>query len=70
MSGGDDEAPQPIYLTLDEVLSAYVAARGEEAGDPRAAVRDWNLLSSALNRPRQAAYYEGADLIRQAATLL
>jgi death-on-curing protein len=33
-------------------------------------VRDWNLLESALNRPRAAAYYEGADLVGQAATLL
>jgi len=33
-------------------------------------VRDWNLLLSALNRPKAAAYYEEDDLIRQAATLL
>ncbi len=33
-------------------------------------VREWNLLLSALNRPQTAAYYEEADLIRQAATLL
>lgn len=28
-----------------------------------------DLLESALNRPRQAANYEGADLARQSATL-
>lgn len=39
---------------------------GVETGD---AVRDWNLLESALARPRMAAHYEGADLVRQAATL-
>jgi death-on-curing protein len=38
--------------------------------DPGSVVRDWNLLESALARPRMAAYYEGADLFSQAATLL
>jgi death-on-curing protein len=38
--------------------------------DPESAVHDWNLLESAVARPRMAAYYEGADLARQAATLL
>ena len=38
--------------------------------DPGSVVRDWNLLESALTRPRMTAYYEGADLFRQAATLL
>ena len=33
-------------------------------------MRDWNLLESALHRPRAAAYYEAATLARQAATLL
>ena len=43
---------------------------GLDAADPGAIVRDWNLLESALYRPRMAAHYEAADLIRQAATLL
>jgi len=38
--------------------------------DPEGVVRDWNLLESAVARPRMAAYYEEADLLRQAATLL
>lgn len=38
--------------------------------NPSDAVRDWNLLESAINRPRAVAYYEGADLVGQAATLL
>ena len=37
---------------------------------PGDGVRDWNLLESAVNRPRAVAYYEGAGLIAQAATLL
>jgi len=38
--------------------------------DPEGVVRDWNLLESAVTRPRMAAHYEAADLLRQAATLL
>jgi death-on-curing protein len=38
-------------------------------GDARRGVFDRSLLESALARPRQAAAYENADLIRQAATL-
>ena len=37
---------------------------------PEDTVRDRNLLESALTRPSMAAYYEDADLLRQAATLL
>ena len=38
-------------------------------GEPRRGVFDRSLVDSALARPRQAAAYENADLIRQAATL-
>jgi death-on-curing protein len=32
-------------------------------------IRDENALESAVTRPRMAAYYEGADIIRQATLL-
>ena len=38
-------------------------------GETRYGVFDRSLVESALARPKQAAEYEGADLIRQAATL-
>ncbi|CAN5273163.1 hypothetical protein BH18ACI2_BH18ACI2_18540 [soil metagenome] len=38
-------------------------------GETRFGVSDRSLVESALARPQQAARYEGADLIRQAATL-
>jgi death on curing protein len=38
-------------------------------GEPRRGVFDRSLVESALSRPRQAAAYENADLVRQAATL-
>jgi death on curing protein len=58
------------YPTPDEVAEYHAAVMGVADADPRSGVRDWNLLLSALTRPRAAAYYEEADLIRQAATLL
>ena len=33
-------------------------------------VREENLLGSALTAPKNAAYYEGADIVLQAATLI
>ncbi|MCA1626561.1 MAG: type II toxin-antitoxin system death-on-curing family toxin [Acidobacteria bacterium] len=39
------------------------------SGETRIGVYHRSLVESALARPRQAAAYEGADLIRQAATL-
>ncbi len=38
-------------------------------GEIRFGVADRSLIESALARPQQAAAYENADLIRQAATL-
>jgi len=38
-------------------------------GYPRQPLRDRRGLESALNRGRNAAYYEGADIIRQAALI-
>jgi death-on-curing protein len=38
-------------------------------GSPPQALRDEGALESAIMRPQMAAWYEGADLIRQAALL-
>lgn len=41
----------------------------EETGRGPLPLRDVGLLESALTRPQMAAYYEGADLVRQCALL-
>lgn len=41
-----------------------------KVGETRFGVFDSDLIESALARPKHAAVYENADLIRQAATLL
>jgi death-on-curing protein len=58
----------PEYLTLLDVIAIH--ARGMRAGGflPRPLLRA-EILESALYRPQQAAYYETADIIRQAALL-
>lgn len=61
---------ETLYPTIAEVLQLYAATM--EISPARAAdgIRDLGLLESALARPQNAAAYEGASLIRQAATLL
>lgn len=39
-------------------------------GETRIGIAEPNLIESALARPKHAAFYENADIIRQAATLL
>lgn len=57
-----------IYLTyLDELEKHFELMRG--FGEERIGIYDRTLIESALARPKQAAAYENADLIRQAATL-
>ena len=41
-----------------------------EFGETRIGIAEPNLIESALARPKNAAVYEDADIIRQAATLL
>ena len=53
--------PEAVYVHL--VVMRFF-------GEERYGVFDRALVESALARPRQAAAYEGADLIRQAATLI
>jgi death-on-curing protein len=56
------------YLSLADVIALHEAAM-HRTGYAAAPLRDEGLLDSAVQRPRTAAYYEGADLIRQAALL-
>ena len=67
ISGGDP-VDEPEYLTLDLVISLHDAIV-ERTGSPHSPLIHPDKLDSALNRPRQAAWYEGADLIRQAVVL-
>ena len=60
-------APAPvIYLTAGEVV-AFNQAILRRAGQSSALLREQGLLESAVLRPQNAAYYEGADLLTQAA---
>ena len=59
---------EPRYLRLAEILVLHESVMIRTGAAP-ASLRDEALLDSALQRPRTATYYEGADLIRQAALL-
>lgn len=52
--------PNAVWLHM--ALMAY-------CGEVRYGIGDRTLIESALARPQQAAAYENADLVRQAATL-
>lgn len=56
------------YLGLAEVIGLHALVM-ERSGYHPAPLRDEALLESALMRPRMAAHYAGADLLRQAAWL-
>ncbi len=58
------------YYTAEEVAAFHGSVMESAPMMPGDGVRDWNLLESAVNRPRALAYYGSADLIGQAATLL
>ena len=56
------------YPSLAEVIAIHErVTRG--LGEAPRPLRDEGLLESALNRPQMAAYYEDADIIRQASLL-
>ena len=57
-----------IYLSYEEIIFLHLDQM-HLAGESRLGVYERDLIYSALNRPQQAAAYEDADLIRQAATL-
>jgi death-on-curing protein len=56
------------YTSYPEAVYIHIKSM-RLSGETRYGVGDRALIESALARPRQAAQYEGADLIRQAATL-
>jgi death on curing protein len=59
---------QTIYLTYPEAAFLHLDHMAR-LGETRCGAFDRALIESALARPQQAAAYENADLIRQAATL-
>src|SRR5690242_2230218 len=56
------------HLTMADVIAAHAQAM-ERLGAQAQPVRDEGALESALARTRMAEYYEGADIVRQAALL-
>lgn len=55
-----------IYLSAEEVLEINHRILRQMQGQS-APLRDWGTLASAVVRPQNAAFYEGADLVTQAA---
>lgn len=56
------------YLTVADVIAIHARILRRLGVAPRP-LRDEGLLESAVMRPQAAAWYEGADLVRQAALL-
>lgn len=56
------------YISFPDAVWLHLRLMQAE-GETRYGVDDRTLIESALARPQQAAYYENADIIRQAATL-
>jgi death-on-curing protein len=64
-----ESSPAAVYyLTYPEAVMLHVMLM-RRLGETYFGVFDRTLVESALARPRHAATFEGADLIRQAATL-
>jgi death on curing protein len=59
---------ETLYLSYTEAVLLHIELM-RFWGETRYGVFDRGVVESALARPQQAAAYEGADLIRQAATL-
>ncbi len=58
--------PEIHYLSLADVLALHQAIM-EKFGIDSVPLRDEGMLESAIMRPRMAAYYSEADIVRQAA---
>ncbi len=56
------------YLSLADVIAIHESAM-RRLGDEPKPLRNEGILESAVMRPQMAAYYEGADIVRQAALL-
>lgn len=59
---------ETIYVEYEEAIFVHIVLM-KAVGETRYGVSSRDLIQSALARPRQAAIYENAGLIRQAATL-
>ena len=62
------EIERPHYIEFAEAVLIHFRVM-QLWGETHYGVADRSLIESALARPRQAAAYENADLLRQAATL-
>jgi death-on-curing protein len=58
-----------VYLTIDDVLAVYAEIFGCSDAEARLCLRASDILESALDRPKQYAYYQGADLLLQAVVM-
>jgi death-on-curing protein len=56
------------YLSLADIIAIHESAM-RRLGDEPKPLRDEGVLESAVMRPQMAAYYQGADIVRQAALL-
>src|SRR5215207_2933523 len=56
------------YLSLADIIAIHESAM-RRLGDEPKSLRAEGTLESAVMRPQMAAYYEGADVVRQAAPL-
>ena len=59
---------EPRYPSVAEIIALHDLILSRLGANPQP-LRDEGLLESALMRPRMAAWYEEADIIRQAALL-
>ena len=59
---------ETTYIEYEEAVFVHIVLM-KAVGETRYGIDSRDLVQSALARPRQAAIYENADLIRQAATL-
>lgn len=58
----------PLYIDYLQAVDLHFALM-RNWGETRFGVENRDLIESALARPRHAAIYEDADIVRQAATL-
>jgi death on curing protein len=59
---------ETVYLSVVEAITLHILLM-HEWNEVRFGVDRKDLLESSLSRPKQAANYENADIIRQSATL-
>ena len=57
------------YLSVGDIVGMHDLIL-ETMGEPYAPLRDIGVLQGAIARPRNAAYYTEADLVRQACILM